>query len=175
MIFFITVAATLVLAFTNLDFLWDRFYEISERGGLQNYYRYKMFLRGIYMFIDNPIFGTGVGTYYEYRYTYESVSIGAFDDSHNLYAQILAENGIVGAIFFGAIIYYVAHYLRKIKNIDPILYRLGNTIALLFLINGLFIHHKYMFNFLIPLLIITTFVFTFDSGNRGNMISDKIF
>ena len=153
-LFPLSVLTILIINFVDLSFIITRFNEVSLRGGIENFYRYKMFFRGLYMFFDNIILGTGVGTYYQYRYTYSEFAIGAYDDSHNLYIQILSETGLVGAILFIVFLISLWNNINKINN-DNALSLMGSSIFILFIIYGFFIHHKYMFNFYLPLLVLS--------------------
>ena len=88
------------------------------------------------IFTDNPILGTGPGTFqYVFPiYQTESLQIGRFLHAHNDWAQLLAEYGVIGiSVATGCLILILARVYsawQHMKSRDAVLV-LGTTIALI--------------------------------------------
>lgn len=80
----------------------------SEEGSIL--YRLSGFLQSLNLFINNPIFGVGVGNY---GWFYCGVK-GDFIYPHNIAAQILAEAGLIGLFIF---IFCIFGILKKNNNL----------------------------------------------------------
>lgn len=59
---------------------------------------------GMRIFLDNPLLGTGGGTWQDTYYKYQSFSYNSAE-AHNFYIQFLTEVGIIGGVVFLSIIY----------------------------------------------------------------------
>jgi len=103
--------------------------------------RFRLAEAGWKMFLANPLFGVGVGNYYwECREYADNIHAGR---AHNMYIEIMAELGIIGAVLFFAIIYSLFKTLKKIvkMNILESNYAQGIYIGLVgFLIAAIFLH-----------------------------------
>ncbi len=71
--------------------------------------RYGELMIGAEMFLDHPLIGVGKGNYPDYYVEYAqktgvSPSRQVFSP-HNLYLEVLAEHGLLGALIFGAMLY----------------------------------------------------------------------
>ena len=150
----------------NMDYLIERFSLVFLRydvtGSFNTLVRFQFMMRGIYMFLDHPIFGTGVGTYWMYRHAYPQFTpiLGnndSFNDSHNLYAQILAETGLIGGALFFYFLYRIFKNIRSFKFLNFDIYRLLMSIFILFLFGGLFSHDKYKSYLFLPLVLSSFF------------------
>ncbi len=75
--------------------------------------RYALLVGGARMFLDNFIFGVGLGNFREHSYEY---SISLKQESHNTYIEILAELGLVGAIIFFWLIYSTLAKFRLLEK-----------------------------------------------------------
>jgi O-antigen ligase len=89
--------------------------EVSFRGRLSEYEV------GWQMFTDNPILGIGYENYPAYYLDY-SIKLGLDPrrterSAHSLYLEILAEQGLVGMLFFGLILYSIYKSLTKSRKI----------------------------------------------------------
>ena len=67
------------------------------------------------IFVDHPISGVGVGAFMTAR----GAKFDRWQDTHNLYLQVLAELGIIGAVAFAMVLYHIfrnltlsRHFLR---------------------------------------------------------------
>jgi len=92
------------------------------------------------MFLDNPLFGVGVGNYYWECGRYETVHAGR---AHTTYLEVMAEMGIIGIFLFLGILFYTFKSLRKtMKSNFPLSsYAYGLYTGLAgFLIAALFLH-----------------------------------
>ena len=155
----ISFAAIIITTF-NFDFIIERFLVLSDNydeSGTRNILRFQLFLRGVYIFLDNPIFGAGIGTFHQFRHTWiELIPISrsdSFMDSHNSYIQILSETGLVGMILFLAFLYFLIKAIVNYKgfNMKIYIFLMGNII--LYLFSGLFNHDIYRYYLLMPLLV----------------------
>ena len=119
--------------------------------------RYQLIIRGIYMFLDYPFLGTGIGTYHMYRHSYpEAILISrtdSFVDSHNVYVQLLAETGIVGFLIFILVFYFLFKKIKIYKVFNPPMYHYLKINMFLYMFFGLFSHDFYSFYLLIPVLL----------------------
>lgn len=98
----LSIALTLLMAFYLLsDYIPElskfiaRFSEDGDSG------RSVMYLLALKMFFVNPIFGQGTGAYrIQYFSSLAKDSDHMYLNAHNVYLQLLAENGIIGLILF---------------------------------------------------------------------------
>lgn len=89
----------------------DRFIESQEQGDLLNN-RSTLFSYAITLFLQNPFFGTGWGSY---KYLRES-TYGDYNNAHNVFLQLLAETGIIGAFLFTGLILMLLVMSMKTYN-----------------------------------------------------------
>lgn len=79
----------------ELSEVFQRFSEDGTSG------RDTMYALAFSMFLENPIFGCGTGTYRLSYYTYLSKGINrVYLNTHNVYLQLLCENGVIGLCIF---------------------------------------------------------------------------
>lgn len=94
--------------FPSTSGLIDRLVQLDEQDDITSG-RIPLYEYAISLFKQNPLFGIGWG---QYRYSYVREIY-----AHNIYAQILAETGIVGAVlFFGAFIYGLVISVRLLRK-----------------------------------------------------------
>lgn len=86
----------------------DRFSETSNRGDITTG-RSDLYLIAYRLFSSKPLLGIGWDAY---KYLYLS-SHGVILNVHNVYLQLLTENGIIGAVFFYTLFLYL--YVRAVK------------------------------------------------------------
>ncbi len=79
------------------------------------------------MWFAHPVGGTGAGTYGDVHPQYQQRVISASNDAHNVYAQTLAELGLVGAVALAATMFWLlAGALRGVAaNSDTVPVLLG--------------------------------------------------
>lgn len=65
---------------------------------------------GLRIFLDNPLVGTGGGTWQDTYYRYQSFSYNSAE-AHNFYIQFLTEVGVVGGAIFIAILFLLLRNL----------------------------------------------------------------
>jgi O-antigen ligase len=73
---------------------------------------------GWHMFLDNPVFGVGVGNF-RVRYDYYARLAGVVRETtsaHNLYLEIAAERGFMGFLSFAAILYFCFRALQRTRK-----------------------------------------------------------
>jgi len=158
--YFLIIPTIIIFLTFNFNFLFERFFNIGDainNSDLQSIFRFQLIMRGLYIFLDFPLIGAGIGTFHQFRHAYfETIAIGrsdSFVDSHNLYVQILAETGLIGFILFIAIFYFLFKKIKKLKRINTNAYSflMGNII--LYMFSGLFHHDLYRYYLLIPILL----------------------
>ncbi|MDB5179055.1 MAG: O-antigen polymerase family protein [Patescibacteria group bacterium] len=62
---------------------------------------------GLEMWFDRPFGGMGAGTYGDVHPQYQQRVVSASTNAHNLYVQVLAELGIVGAVVLAAVLLWL--------------------------------------------------------------------
>ena len=91
-------------------------------------YHHSHIASSLKMFASNPLFGVGPNMFRKFcdndKYKYDEYSCSTHP--HNIYAQILAENGMTGFIFLLIIIYFairemIKHSTFNKKNKDSVL------------------------------------------------------
>jgi len=103
------------------------------------------------IFLDHPIAGTGLGTLQEVFPLYETIYDGLIvNHSHNDYAEVLAETGVIGGLCGLAFLVVLAwtgwkHIVAE-KEVMNLAYHAGALVACF----GLLIHATVDFNFHIP-------------------------
>jgi O-antigen ligase len=95
----------------------------GDVGNLRS--RATQMLTGVLIFIDHPLIGVGPGMYSEHYQRYaDKVDIGLLDarvdpvdrEAHSLYAEILAEGGALGTIFFLGMVGVTLVQLHRARN-----------------------------------------------------------
>jgi putative inorganic carbon (HCO3(-)) transporter len=74
------------------------------------------------MFAESPLVGTGPGTWVAQRIAYTDVPANDFyiPHAHNIYVQVLAESGLVGAAAGVVVAFFIGRLvLRAIRSSDP--------------------------------------------------------
>lgn len=108
----------------------------------------------LYMFLDNPIFGVGVGNF-NVKFDYYARQHGLGHETtgaHNLYLETAAERGLLGFLSFAAIIYSTFKVLQKtrIMSLNGNLGELARicdsvSIGLIgYLVTSIFLHGAYI-------------------------------
>lgn len=90
--------------------LWERISSISNiRNDASIRERLKLIIHAGYYFLNHPIFGIGLGNFFE-----ESIRfISRHQPAHNMYLEVAAETGIFGLIAFLGIIWITVRYLKQ--------------------------------------------------------------
>ncbi len=103
------------------------------------------------IFLDHPIAGTGLGTLQKVFPLYETIYDGLIvNHSHNDYAEVLAETGVIGGLFGLAFLVLLAwtgwKNIVAEKEVMNLAYHAGALVACF----GLLVHATVDFNFHIP-------------------------
>jgi O-antigen ligase len=103
------------------------------------------------IFLDHPIAGTGLGTLQEVFPLYETIYDGLIvNHSHNDYAEVLADTGVIGGLFGLAFLVLLAwtgwKNIAAEKEVMNLAYHAGALVACF----GLLVHATVDFNFHIP-------------------------
>jgi len=103
------------------------------------------------IFLDHPVLGTGLGTLQEVFPRYETLYDGlVVNHSHNDYVELLAETGMIGAlfeiVFLGALFWGAWDRLTMAKNPMDLAFHIGAIAACC----GLLVHSFVDFNLHIP-------------------------
>ena len=94
------------------------------------------------MFLDNPIFGRGIGNYYYECRNYQPISPGR---AHNMYLEVAAELGSIGLFFMLGIFFTTLKSLGRIikNNKEFANYAKGFYVGLFgFFISAIFLHSQ---------------------------------
>jgi tetratricopeptide (TPR) repeat protein len=83
---------------------------VAHQGGGSNSLvdRLNYTLSGFEMWFDRPLQGWGAGTYGDVHPGYQQRVVSASTNAHNLYVQVLAELGLVGAVLLAAVLLWLA-------------------------------------------------------------------
>ena len=118
----ILFSITLILFFSfNIEKLERYFfgvYNFSNTSLLQYLGQWKT---GIYVFLDNPIFGIGPTNVQNYLQENIIVNYDPYKNSehpHNHFIQVFAETGLIGGIFYSLMIFYIILNIYKSININ---------------------------------------------------------
>jgi len=113
--------------------------------------RMKAWVDGMYLFAQKPITGVGAGAFAWARVE----EFGVYLMPHNMYVQILAELGLIGAVFYALFLSDIFRTNRKISaNVSARGYPSGllepmalaaNTSCYSLLITGIFAHSAYRY------------------------------
>jgi len=136
------------------------FFFTSENGIYQDSSfrgRTSEMLAGLAMFASHPVLGVGTANYltnYQHYAQLIGIEIRAeARDPHSLYVQLLAETGILGAITFLGMLYFLFHALGKTcraVELSPQLHDWlpwlnGIRLAMLsYLLTSIFLHNAYI-------------------------------
>ena len=146
---FLSIIFIIILGLALANFLPQDFYERIEKTRLENTYdeaigstvrRYYLARAAWEMYLDNPIFGMGLGNYYYNCRLYYPLVAGR---AHNMYLEIMAEMGTVGILLFMSVILSAYKSINRIIRSDTDLspYGRGLFIGLTgFLVSAVFLH-----------------------------------
>ena len=85
-------------------------------------YHYVAAKGAISMFFDNPIYGVGMGNQQQRAMEYLDYSFLSIAElaivPHNLFLEILSENGLIGATLFMMIIYKLSTKYKNFRQVD---------------------------------------------------------
>ncbi len=114
-------------------------------------------LAGLAMFGRNPLLGVGAGNFQANYQEYNQILGIEFEygerDPHSLYTQILSETGILGALSFSGLVYFLITGLSKtIKSIKNISYFkpyvpwvMSLQVSIIgYLVSATFLHNAYI-------------------------------
>jgi O-antigen ligase len=80
--------------------------------------RLEILKRGWQIFLDNPIFGVGLGAYELANAAYAPwLSDGGYKDTHNTYLNLAVETGLVGLVLWCALIVSTLRYARRSRRL----------------------------------------------------------
>ncbi len=136
--FFISLIAIFLLYSFLKSTTITRFLEdsLSDNG------RYNLSKTAFKIWIENPIFGTGPGTYPYIQHIYKTPDLGISKMSihpHNDYLETLSNFGVLGFLSFGIFLLYILIKIFNFnKNQYPLLLYSCRAILLTFLIQSIF-------------------------------------
>jgi O-antigen ligase len=135
----------------GLDPVLARFEEMREPGYLQIQGRISIWKDAAGMIRDNPVCGTGLGTFgLAFRSYQTSVVESYVDHAHNDYLEFLSETGLVGIALLFSPIFYI--WIRMVVSFldDPRGYRGAITLGCIGSILAILLHSITDFNLQIP-------------------------
>jgi O-antigen ligase len=104
---------TMILIFINNSYLLERYADqfslYSNSGFLENHM--SLFKASFYIFLDNPIFGSGLKSFRLLCAEYSN--LGCTTHPHNTYLESLSEIGIVGFSFVFSFFLYISYVLTQ--------------------------------------------------------------
>jgi len=108
----IAIAVVALMLTGSFDRVFERMWTLTEPE-LTTGERLRMWGGVFKMIKDNPLFGTGIGTF-AYAYSpYQTIGGYTIDHAHNEYLEIISETGVVGGILIGLCILVVFRYVLK--------------------------------------------------------------
>lgn len=149
----ITIVLCIVIVAGLVSFMPGDFWERIEKTRVEEKFigdptvdsttrRYLLYKAAWEMFLDNPIFGRGIGNYYYQCRDYEALTAGR---AHNMYLEVAAELGIIGLVFMLGIFFTTMRALNRIikKSKELAHYAKGFYIGLFgFFIAAIFLHSQ---------------------------------
>lgn len=87
---------------------------LSYGDTLSTMHRYRLFVAGIKMTLDNWITGVGIGNFRKYLPLYFPEPISKASLAHNMYIELFAELGIIGFSLFALMIIFVLKRIIRI-------------------------------------------------------------
>ncbi|MBN1494612.1 O-antigen ligase family protein [Candidatus Peregrinibacteria bacterium] len=126
----------------------------------------------IEMFMDNPVFGTGPGSFQYVFPAYQKTLLANSNSPHNLFLKLLVENGVFAMAFF--VLFMLILFLRGImvyknftKNERLLIFTLAASII------GSLLHNMVDYNLNFVSIILLLFIFFGVIGFIINKNSDK--
>lgn len=112
--------------------------------------RYGLWRAAVRMWVDNPIFGVGIGQYTQQLPFYGKDLLPSYRlglGAHNMYIQVLAETGIIGLILFitflGKALYALWRAANDPQNERAVLAQTWFIVLLIMLIGGMTKHDHF--------------------------------
>lgn len=115
LLLFIASATIYAVSILIPPVIFERFYGISEelqRGSLSQ--RFYIWKAGLQVFQEHAIFGAGAGTFY----IAVSKFFGGRPPSHNAFLSVLAEEGIIGFMFFISMLVVLINNIRFLPSLQ---------------------------------------------------------
>lgn len=122
-VFNLVVAGALILGLGKLSNLiahhdakavpGARLAEVAEGGSQSVTDRWRFVESGLRIWWDHPWGGTGAGTYGDVHPQYQRQVVSASSDAHNVYVQMLAELGLVGALLLAGVLLWLVVGLAR--------------------------------------------------------------
>lgn len=184
--FFKTITITLLLGFSiyiilpseTIQLLYDQFNSIFDLNNRSNSDRIYMWKSAIDMFSENPLFGKGVGNFYNlypnYRY------IGAdlqFTSAHSNYFMLIAENGLIGTILYILFLLHITHrvFKQKLNKHESFVRMFIFFSWLTFLVQGLTDHNMYVVRSASSFWMVLVLIILYRKENGNEKANNKLF
>ncbi len=104
----------------------ERMEHLTDLSYVTNYDRIDRWMAAVSIFREHPLLGVGWGRYadeyFQYIYYLDTYSAEIRMGAHNLYLEILAESGLMGAGAFALVILFFALEARKLRRECPDLF-----------------------------------------------------
>ncbi len=95
----------------------SRLAEVVKGESVSGGDRLRYLASGFEIWFDHPVLGTGAGTYGDVHPRYQQRVVSASDNAHNVYVQVLAELGLVGAgLLAWVVVWLLAGVVRAVVH-----------------------------------------------------------
>ncbi|MGL5902374.1 MAG: O-antigen ligase family protein, partial [Cetobacterium sp.] len=148
------------------------------KGNQSNYQRVLMWRRGGYIFLENPLLGIGVDSFYSEAGKDKYLDIKHKDEKfnknfnhiHNEYIHQLISRGIFGAMLFFGLWYYILKSFRKSKDKE-----FDITLLIIYSVYGIFDSYSVRIDSIfIYIFIGITFINTLKEETEKNRVIEKL-
>lgn len=97
---------------------------IAQRASSPDVDRLKLWLSALVVWTKSPVWGVGPGNFASYMETYSAFPLGlvlqGYQQAHDTFLEIVAEDGIVGLALLGAFVWLVVRTLLNFKAATPL-------------------------------------------------------
>lgn len=97
---------------------------IAQRAGSPDVDRLKLWQSALVVWTKSPVLGVGPGNFASYMETYNAFPLGlvlqGYQQAHDIFLEILAEDGIVGLTLLAVFVWLVTRTLLRFKAITPL-------------------------------------------------------
>lgn len=97
---------------------------IAQRASSPDVDRLKLWQSALVVWTKSPVWGVGPGNFASYMETYNLFSLGlvlqGYQQAHDIFLEILGEDGIVGLALLGGFVWLVVRTLLRFKPVTPL-------------------------------------------------------
>lgn len=97
---------------------------VAQRASSPDVDRLKLWQSALVVWTKSPVWGVGPGNFASYMETYNAFPLGlvlqGYQQAHDIFLEILAEDGVVGLVLLGAFVALVVRTLVTFKAASPL-------------------------------------------------------